>query len=93
MLRLHVRRCVVIAALWGLITCSALAVVYVAHCARTATHELEMLRHRAADLHVESGQYLLEKSSLSAYSRIEEQAVQKLEMTVPDPDQVVLVKP
>lgn len=79
--------------LWGAVMSSALAVVMVTHKARNATHQLEELRHEAADLHVESGQLLLEKSSLSAFARVERTAFDKLNMVVPELEQVVIVKP
>ncbi len=84
---------ILIFAAWFLVMASALSVVYVTHRARLATHELEKLRHAAADLQAESGQLLLEKSSLSAYARVEQLATKQFGMTVPEIDQVVLVKP
>lgn len=84
---------ILISAAWLFVMGSALSVVYVTHRARLATHELEKLRHTAADLHAESGQLLLEKSSLAAYARVEQLAIKELNMTVPEIDQVVIVKP
>ena len=82
-----------VAFLWLGVVSSALAVVSVTHRARIATSDLEKLRHQAADLHVQSGQYLLERGSLAVYTRIEKLAVDELEMTVPDADEIILVKP
>lgn len=79
--------------LWGAVVASAMGVVSVTHQSRVATHQLETLRHAAADLHVQSGQYLLERSTLAEYSRIEQIATQKLGMTVPDIETVVVIKP
>jgi cell division protein FtsL len=79
--------------LWLLVMVSALGVIHATHRARLATQELEKLRHEAADLHAESGQLMLERSSLAAYARVEQLALKKLEMTVPQIDQVVIVKP
>jgi cell division protein FtsL len=79
--------------LWLLVLVSALGVVHSTHRARLATHELEKLRHEAADLHAESGQLMLERSSVAAYARVEQLALKKLDMTVPPIDQVVIVKP
>jgi cell division protein FtsL len=78
---------------WILVFLSALAVIWVTYQARLATRELEELRHEAADLHAESGQLLLEKNTFSAYARVEQLATEKLGMTVPDIDQVIIVKP
>jgi len=79
--------------LWVMVMVSALGVVHSTHRARLATHELEKLRHEAADLHAESGQLMLERSSLATYARVEQLALKKLDMTVPPIDQVVIVKP
>lgn len=79
--------------LWMVVMVSALGVVHSTHRARLATHELEKLRHEAADLHAESGQLMLERSSLAAYARVEQLALKKLDMTIPPIDQVVIVKP
>jgi len=79
--------------LWLLVMVSALGVIHATHRARLAIQELEKLRHEAADLHAESGQLMLERSSLAAYARVEQLALKKLEMTVPQIDQVVIVKP
>jgi len=54
------------AALWLAVIVSALAVVFVTYRNRVATDKLETLRHQAAALHVQSGQYLLERSTLAA---------------------------
>lgn len=87
------RQGVLIAGLWLGVVGSALGVVFLSYQTRIATHELEKIRHTAADLHVESGQLLLEKSSLSAYARVEKEAIEKLDMTVPSIEQMVIVKP
>lgn len=84
---------VLITSLWIGVVGSALAVVVLTYKTRLATQELEMLRHAAADLHVESGQLLLEKSSLSAYARVEKNAIENLNMTVPSIEEMVIVKP
>lgn len=82
-----------ITGLWAGVVGSALGVVVLTYKIRNATQELEMLRHAAADLHVESGQLLLEKSSLSAYARVEKKAIENLNMTVPSIEEMVIVKP
>ncbi len=79
--------------LWLAVILSALAVVLTTHNTRIATRNLEFLRHEAADLHVQSGQFLLERGSLANYARIEKMAVENLDMTVPDADEIILVKP
>lgn len=86
------RQGTLIVSLWMAVVGSAMGVVFTTHKARMATHELETLRHQAADLHVESGQLLLEKSSLSAYARVEKNAIENLDMTVPSIEHMVIVK-
>ncbi len=71
---------------------SAVGVVYSAFKARQSTHQLEMLRKESNTLQVRSGQYLLEKSTWAAYARVEDIAVNKLKMQVPDSSKTVLVK-
>lgn len=88
-----IQRGALVVSLWVAVVGSALGVVFVTHKARIATHELEKSRHLAADLHVESGQLLLEKSTLSAYARVEKNAIEKLGMTVPSVEQMVIIKP
>lgn len=79
--------------LWLGVVGSAVAVTYISHRSRIATHKLETLRHQASDLHVQSGQYLLERSTLAAFSRIENLALEQLDMTVPNIDTVIVIKP
>lgn len=79
-------------ALWCGVFVSALGVVYSSFEARQATRELEDLRKQSSGLQVRSGQYLLEKGTWAAYSRIEDIAVNKLNMQQPDSSKTVLVK-
>ncbi|BFM17320.1 hypothetical protein R50073_35030 [Maricurvus nonylphenolicus] len=79
--------------LWGLVLVSALAVVASTHATRQRLHQLEVLRKEAAQLQVAWGQYLLERSAWGAYSRIEREAVDKLQMQVPEGDNLIMVKP
>jgi len=70
---------------------SAMGVVYSTYESRRATQELEQLKREANRLRVVSGQFLLEKSSWAAYSRVEKVAVQELNMIVPERGKTVLV--
>jgi cell division protein FtsL len=92
-MRLTIGQGLLFVGLGVVITMSALGVVFTTHKARVATHELETLRHQTADLHVESGQLLLEKSSLSAYARVEKNALENLDMMVPSTEDMVIVEP
>ncbi len=82
---------VVFLLLWMFSFGSALGVVYSTYKARKATQVLEELRREASGLQVMSGQYLLEKSSWAAYSRVEQIAQSELNMKIPIPEQTVLV--
>lgn len=73
-----------VAILWLGCVISALAVVYESHLARRATANLENARRELNALQVESGQLLLEKSSLTAYSRVENAASSQLQMINPN---------
>lgn len=77
--------------LWIGCVATAIGVVYSAYAARKATQELEVLRRESTGLQVESGKYLLEKSTWAAYARIEEIATTKLHMQVPESNKTVLV--
>lgn len=81
-----------VAFLWLLNVVSAVAVVSVTQDVRKNIGGLEQLRLESAQLQVQWGQYLLEQSTLASFSRIETQAVEKLGMQVPDPEQIILVK-
>ena len=78
--------------LWLSVIGSALGVIYSAHIARGEINQLTLLKREAQQLHVEWGQYLLEQSAWSAYSRIEQQAVDVLHMRVPDGEHLVMVQ-
>ena len=77
--------------LWLLSVGSAVGVVYSTYESRRATQELEELKREASGLQVLSGQYLLEKSVWSDYSRIERIAREQLNMSIPKEDATVLV--
>lgn len=76
-------RFLIIALLWMGCLGSALAVVYESHRARKATAGLENTRRELNALQVESGQLMLEKSSMAAYARVESVAGEQLKMVNP----------
>ncbi len=78
-------------ALWLACVGTALAIVQSTFESRKATQALESLRKEASGLNVISGQFLLEKSSWAAYSRVEAIAVKQLNMLTPTPAQTRLV--
>jgi cell division protein FtsL len=81
-----------LASLWMAVLISAYGLVWTTHDSRQKINRLELMRHAAADLQVEWGQYLLEQSAWAAYSRIEGVAVQQLGMVIPDSQKIILVK-
>ncbi len=82
---------VLLVVLWLAVLASALGVVRSTHEARVQLNQLEVLRREATQLHVQWGQYLLEHSAWSAYSRIEKEATEKLHMVIPKGEQLVMV--
>lgn len=78
--------------LWLAVVCSALAVVYTTHKARQLTNQLATAQAQSADLQVVRGQYLLERSALGAYSRVETMATDELHMQPPAAEAIVVVE-
>lgn len=77
--------------LWLACVATAIGVVYSSFLSRQATQELEVLRRESTGLQVESGRYLLEKSTWAAYARIENIATKELKMQVPESEKTILV--
>lgn len=71
---------------------SGLLVVRTTHENRFAFNELQQLRDQAVQLDVEWGQLLLEQSTFGVDGRIEQKAVEQLQMQVPDIDDIVMVQ-
>ncbi len=78
--------------LWLTVVCSALAVVYSTHKARQLTNQLATAQAESADLQVVRGQYLLERSALGAYSRVETMATDELHMQPPAAEAIIVVE-
>jgi len=72
---------------------SALAVIDARHENRRLFAQLQQLRQQRDQLNVEWGQLLLEQSTWSTHSRIEQMATQQLDMQMPAYVQVVVVHP
>ncbi len=71
---------------------SALAVVYARHEGRKLFIELQALQQVRDDMDVEWGQLQLEQSTWATHSRIDPIAREKLEMSVPAPDAIQIIK-
>ena len=70
---------------------SALAVAFVAQTNRALFNELEAARREQASLQAEWSRLLLERGALSAHSRVERIARDKLGMRYPRPAETVVV--
>ncbi len=71
---------------------SGLMVVRTTHENRFTFSELQQLRDEANQLEVEWGQLLLEQSTFGVEGRIEQKAMEQLQMQVPDIDDIVMVQ-
>lgn len=72
---------------------SAITVVYSKHQSRKLFVALQRLESDRDQMNIEWGQLQLEQSTWATHGRIEELARGKLNMTMPDPNAVVIVKP
>lgn len=74
------------------IVISAVAVIFSAYEYRLLFHEHQQLIQQRDDYQVEWGQLLLEQSAWAANNRVENQAREKLEMLVPEPDVIEVIR-
>ncbi|GED22189.1 cell division protein FtsL [Halomonas halmophila] len=81
------------AVLLGLCLASALAVIATSHEVRERYARLQKLENEQQQLQTEWGRLLLEESAWSSPSRIERLASQRLEMRLPDVDEVEVIRP
>ncbi len=72
---------------------SALAVVYAKFQSRILFAELQSLSKSQDRMDVEWGQLQLEQSTWAAHGRIERMARQRLQMVLPEANQIVVVSP
>ncbi len=86
------RNAIVLFSLWIVVMISALGVIYSTHVSRQLFNELEGKRRTTAQLHTEWGQYLLEQSTWAAYGRVEDLAISKLNMKLPDQEKIIVVR-
>ena len=78
--------------LLGLVTTSALGVVYAKHSSRVLFVEQEQLRKQRDDLAIERGRLQLEQSTWASPARIEQEANQKLNMRMVKPQEIVVIE-
>lgn len=72
---------------------SALAVISATHLTREQYARLQQLQREESQLQTEWGQLLLEESAWSSPARIERLALERLEMRLPDIDEVEVIRP
>ena len=70
---------------------SGIAVVATTHESRYEFNSLQELRSEASELNVEWGQLLIEQSTFGVEGRIEQKAIEQLDMHVPDVSQIVMI--
>jgi cell division protein FtsL len=81
------------AILWLALLAAAIAVVWSKHQARSLFIELQALHSERDALDIEWGQLKLEQSAWAMHGRVEQTARLNLQMVVPRPDEVRIVKP
>lgn len=79
-------------ALMGLVFSTAIGVVWAKHESRVLFLELEAEKAARDGLKTQYGQLQLEKSAWAAHSRVEQLAHEKLNMVMPNPEQVVIIR-
>lgn len=80
-------------AVWGLTLVTALAVPYSAHWSRELLNELAAEMDQREKAQAEWGRLVLEQSTWTAHHRVERIATHQLGMLVPEPNEVILVRP
>ncbi|MEH6649335.1 MAG: cell division protein FtsL [Motiliproteus sp.] len=83
---------VLLAVLLVAVVVSALGVIYSAFLYRQAFNDQQQLYQQRDSLGVEWGQLLIEQSALASHSRIENTVTKRLDMYVPAPDEIVVVR-
>jgi len=76
----------------ALLLVSGLSVVYLTHRNRFLFNELQQLRDSANELDVQWGQLLIERSTLGLGGRVEQRALEDLEMRIPAIEDIVMVR-
>ncbi|MCG8670185.1 MAG: cell division protein FtsL [Pseudomonadales bacterium] len=70
---------------------SAFGVIYSTYQTRKLIAEFQYLQNQRNELQTEWGQLLLEQSTWGSFNRVERLASKKLNMKVPEPQQVVMI--
>ncbi len=75
----------------AVVLATGLSVVATTHQNRFAFNELQVLKAQANDIEVEWGQLLIEQSTFGVEGRIQQKALEQLQMEVPDIGKIVMV--
>ena len=70
---------------------SGISVVLKEHQNRTAFNELQKLKDEGNELQVKWGQLLIEQSTFGVEGRVEEKAINELQMQLPVPAEIVMI--
>lgn len=82
-----------VAALVAAVLISGLGVVYAKHESRRLFVQLQQLHKQQDDMNAEWGRLQLEQSTWATHGRIERIAREKLDMHIPGPQEIVIVRP
>ncbi len=85
-------RTILLFVILAIVLTSGLSVVRTTHANRFAFNELQQMKDEANKLDVQWGQLLLEQSTFGLDGRIEQKAIEQLQMQVPEIDDIVMVK-
>lgn len=85
------RSSITLIAVLTLVLGTGLSVVATTHENRFAFNELQVLKDQANKLEVEWGQLLIEQSTFGVEGRIQQKALEQLQMEVPDIANIVMV--
>ena len=83
----------VLGSLLLIVIASALGVVYSKHESRKLFVQLQSLEKERDRMDIEWGKMQLEQSTWATHARIERLARKKLDMTIPDAKNVVIIRP
>ncbi len=72
---------------------SGVGVVYAKYLSRKYFVELELLRKEWEQNEIEWGRLQLEQSTLATHGRVEKTARRRLDMRIPAPQEVIVIKP
>ncbi len=72
---------------------SGVGVVYAKYLSRKYFVELELLRTQWEQNEIEWGRLQLEQSTLATHGRVEKTARRRLDMHIPAPQEVIVIKP